>query len=33
MYCSVIIGGISSFVSMSDMNNLRKFTTTTTMYM
>ena len=30
MYCSVIImGGIFSFISMSDLNNLRKFITTT----
>ena len=32
MYCSVIMGGIFSFKSMSDLNNLRKFITTT-MYM
>ena len=32
MYCSVILGGIFSFISMSDLNNLRKFITTT-MYM
>ena len=32
MYCSVIMGGIFSFKSMSDLNNLRKFVTTT-MYM
>ena len=25
MYCSVIMGGIFSFKSMSDLNNLRKF--------
>ena len=29
MYCSVITGGIFSFISMSDLNNLRKFITTT----
>ena len=29
MYCSVILGGIFSFISMSDLNNLRKFITTT----
>ena len=29
MYCSVIMGGIFSFKSMSDLNNLRKFITTT----
>ena len=29
MYCSVIMGGIFSFISMSDLNNLRKFITTT----
>ena len=29
MYCSVITGGILSFISMSDLNNLRKFITTT----
>ena len=29
MYCSVIMGGISSVISMSDLNNLRKFITTT----
>ena len=23
MYCSVIMGGIFSFISMSDLNNLR----------
>ena len=36
MYCSVIMGGIFSFihVSMSDLNKLRKFTCiSTTMYM
>ena len=35
MYCSVIMGGIFSFIStcMSDLNNLMKFITTTTMYM
>ena len=27
MYCSVIMGGIFSFISMSDLNNLRKFIT------
>ena len=27
MYCSVIMGGIFSFKSMSDLNNLRKFIT------
>ena len=33
MYFSVIMGGIFSFISMSDiLNNLRKFITTT-MYM
>ena len=32
MYCSAMMGGIFSFISMSDLNNLRKFTTTT-MYM
>ena len=32
MYCSVIMGGIFSFKSMSDLNNLRKFITTSTMY-
>ena len=32
MYCSVIMGGIVSFISMSHLNNLRKFITTT-MYM
>ena len=29
MYCSVIMGGIFSFISMSDLNTLRKFITTT----
>ena len=29
MYCSVITGGTFSFISMSDLNNLRKFITTT----
>ena len=29
MYCSVIMGGNSSFINMSDLNNLRKFITTT----
>ena len=29
MYCSVIMGGIFSFISMPDLNNLRKFITTT----
>ena len=29
MYCSAIMGGIVSFISMSDLNNLRKFITTT----
>ena len=29
MYCSVIMGGIFSFISMFDLNNLRKFITTT----
>ena len=24
MYCSVIMGGIFSFISMSDLNNLKK---------
>ena len=35
MYCSVIMGGIFSFISMSDLNNLRTFNQfiTTTMYM
>ena len=35
MYCSVIMGGIFSFISMSiNLNNVRKFiTTVTTMYM
>ena len=28
MYCSAIMGGILSFLSMSDLNNLRKFITT-----
>ena len=32
MYCSVITGGIFSFISISDLNNLRKFITST-MYM
>ena len=32
MYCSVIMGGIFSLISMSDLNNLRTFITTT-MYM
>ena len=32
MYCSVIMGGIFSLISVSDLNNLRKFITTT-MYM
>ena len=29
MYCSVIMGDIFSFISISDWNNLRKFITTT----
>ena len=29
MYSSVMMGGIFSFISMSDLNNLRKFITTT----
>ena len=29
MYCSVIMGDIFSFISMSDLHNLRKFITTT----
>ena len=29
MYCSAIMGGIFSFTSMSDSNNLRKCITTT----
>ena len=29
MFCSVIMGGIFSFISMSDLNNFRKFITTT----
>ena len=29
MYCSVIMGGIFFFISMSDLNNLSKFITTT----
>ena len=29
MYCSVIMDGIFSFISMSDLNNLRKLITTT----
>ena len=29
MYCSIIMGGIFSFISMSDWNNLRKFITIT----
>ena len=29
MYCSVIVGGIFSFIGMTDLNNLRKFLTTT----
>ena len=29
MCCSVIMDGIFSFISMSDLNNLRKFITTT----
>ena len=29
MFCSVITGGIFSFISMPDLNNLRKFITTT----
>ena len=29
MYCSVIMGGIFSCTSMFDLNNLRKFITTT----
>ena len=34
MYCSVIMGGMFSFISMSDLSNLGKFTCiTTTMYM
>ena len=28
MYCSVIMGGIFSFISTSDLNNLWKFITT-----
>ena len=32
MYCSVIMGGIFSFISMSDLNNLRKIITSA-MYM
>ena len=32
MYCSVVMGGIFSFISMFDLNNLRKCITTT-MYM
>ena len=32
MYCSIIMGGIFSFISMSDLNNLWKFISTT-MYM
>ena len=32
MYCYVIMGGIFSLISMSDLNNVRKFITTT-MYM
>ena len=28
MYYSVIMAGIFSFISMSDLNNLRKFITT-----
>ena len=32
MYCSVITGGIFSVISISDLNNLRKFITTTTVY-
>ena len=29
MYCSVLMGGIFSVISISDLNNLRKFITTT----
>ena len=29
MYRGVIMGGIFSFIRMSDLNNLRKFMTTT----
>ena len=32
MYCSVIMGGIFYFISMFDLNNLRKFITAS-MYM
>ena len=32
MYCSVMMGGIFSFISMSDLNTLREFITTI-MYM
>ena len=32
MYCSVIMAGIFYFIRKSDLNNLRKFITTT-MYM
>ena len=32
MYCSIIMVGVFSFISMSDLNNLRKFITST-MYM
>ena len=32
MYCSVIMAGIFSFISMTDLNNLRK-SINTTMYM
>ena len=32
MYCSVIMAGVFSFISMFDLNNLRKFINTT-MYM
>ena len=32
MYCSVIMGGIFSFISMSDLNNLRKFITNYNVY-
>ena len=28
MYCSAMMGGIFSLISMSDLNNLRKFITT-----
>ena len=32
MYCSVIMGDIFSLISLSDLNNLRTFNTTTNMY-